>query len=46
MFNITFIQVYTPPSGQDDSKVDNFLQQLQETIDQTPKQDNMVVQRD
>ena len=38
-FSITIIQVYAPTSGHDDSEVDHFYQQLQETIDQTPKKD-------
>ena len=37
-FNIGFIQVYAPTSGHDDSEVDHFYQQLQETIDKTPKE--------
>ena len=45
-FNITIIQVYAPTSGDDDSEVDHFYQQLQETIDQTPKKDILVVQGD
>ena len=45
-FNITIIQVYVPTSCHDDSEVDLFYQQLQETIDQTPKKDILVVQRD
>ena len=45
-FNITIIQVYAPTSGHDDSKVDHFYRQLQETIDQTPKKDILVVQGD
>ena len=36
-FNITILQVYAPTSGHDDSEVDHLYQQLQETIDQTPK---------
>ena len=44
-FNITIIQVYAPTSGHDDSEVDHFYQQLQETIDQTSKKDILVVQR-
>ena len=32
--------------GHDDSDVDHFYQQLQETIDQTPKKDILVVQGD
>ena len=45
-FNITIIQVYAPTSGHDDSEVDHFYQQLQETIDQTQKKDILVVQGD
>ena len=45
-FNITIIQVYAPTSGHDDSEVDHFYQKLQETIDQTPKKDILVVQED
>ena len=45
-FNITIIQVYAPTSGHDDSEVDNFYQKLQETIEQTPKKDILVVQGD
>ena len=45
-FNITILQVYTPTSGHDDSEDNHFYQQLQETIDQTPKKDILVVQGD
>ena len=45
-FNITIIQVYAPTSGHDDSEFDHFYQQLQETIDKTPKKDTLVVQGD
>ena len=45
-FNITIIQVYAPTSGHDDSEVDHFYLKLQETIDQTPKKDILVVQGD
>ena len=45
-FNITIIQVYAPTSGHDDSEVNHFYQQLQETIDQKPKKDILVVQGD
>ena len=45
-FNITIIQVYAPTSGHDDSEVDHFCQKLQETIDQTPEKDILVVQGD
>ena len=45
-FNITIIQVYAPTSGHDDIEDDHFYHQLQETIDQTPKKDILVVQGD
>ena len=45
-FNVTIIQVYAPASGHDDSEVDHFYQQLQETRGQTPKKDILVVQED
>ena len=45
-FNITIIQVNAPTFRHDDSGVDHFYQQLQETIDQTPKKDILVVQGD
>ena len=37
---------YASTSGHDDSDVDHFYQQLQETIDETPKKDIPVVQGD
>ena len=36
----------SPTSGHDDSEVDHFYPQLQETKDQTPKKDILVVQGD
>ena len=45
-FNITIIQAYAPTFGHDDSEVVDFYQQLQETIDQTPRKDILVVQGD
>ena len=45
-FNITIIQIYAPTSSHDDSEVDHFFQQLQKTIDKTPKKDILVVQGD
>ena len=39
-------KVYAPTSGHCDSEVDHFYQQLQETIDQTPKKDILAVQGD
>ena len=45
-FNITIIQVYAPTSSYDDSEVDEFYQKLQSLVNQTPKQDILVVQGD
>ena len=45
-FNITIIQVYAPSSGHDDSEVDHFYLQLQETIDKTQKKEILVVHGD
>ena len=45
-FIVTIIRVYAPTSGHDDNEVDNFYRQLQEIIDQTPRQDIIVVQGD
>ena len=36
-FDIIIIQVYAPTSGHDDSEVDHFYQQLQETITKQQK---------
>ena len=44
--NITIIQVYAPRSSYDDSDVDEFYRELQPLVDQTPKQDILVVQGD
>ena len=45
-FNITIIQVYAPTSSYDDSEVDEFYREIQSLVDQTPKQDILVVQGD
>ena len=45
-FRRVFPPTYAPTSSHDDSEVDHFYQQLQETIDQTPKKGILVVQGD
>ena len=40
------MQICVPISGHHDNEVDNFCQQLQETIDQIPKKNILVVQHD
>ena len=45
-FNFTIIQVYAPTSSYDNSGVDEFYRELQSLVDQTPKQDILVVQGD
>ena len=45
-FNVTAMHVYAPASGHDDSGVDHFYQQLQETIIQTSKKDILAVRGD
>ena len=45
-FNITIIQVYAPSSSYGDSDVDEFYRELEFLVDQTPKQDILVVQGD
>ena len=45
-FNITVVQVYTPTSDCDDNEIEEFYDQLQNAIDQTPKNDILVVQGD
>ena len=45
-FNITIIQVYAPSSSCHDSELDEFYNEVQSLVDQTPKQDILVVQGD
>ena len=45
-FNITIVQAYAPTSDYDDNKIEEFYDQLQNVIDQTPKKDILVVQGD
>ena len=44
--NITNIVVYASTSGHDENEVDHFYWQLQETINQKPKMDILIVQGD
>ena len=45
-FNITIAEAYAPTSHYDDNKIEEFYDQLQIVIDQTPKKDILVVQGD
>ena len=45
-FNITIIQVYAPKSSLDDREVDKLYKEIKSLVDQTPKQDILVVQGD
>ena len=45
-FNITIVQAYAPTSDYDDNEKEEFSDQLQNVIDQTPKKDVLVVQGD
>ena len=44
-FTVTIIQAYAPTSDYDDNEIEEFYNQLQNVIDQTPK-DILVVQED
>ena len=46
LFNITVVQVYTPKSDYDHNEIEEFFDQLQNVIDQTPKKDILVAQGD
>ena len=45
-FNIAIVQAYAPTSDYDDNKIEEFYNQLQNVIDQTPKKGILVVQGD
>ena len=45
-FNVTIVQAYTLKSDYDDNKIEEFFEQLQNVIDQTPKKDILVAQGD
>ena len=44
--NITILQAYAPTSDYDENKIEEFYDQLQNSVDQTPKKDILVVQGD
>ena len=45
-FNITIVQAYAQTSDYDDNEIEEFYDQLQNVIDQTPKKDILFVQGD
>ena len=45
-FNITIVQVNALKSDHDGNEIEEFYDQLQNVIDQTPKKDILVVQGD
>ena len=45
-FNITVVQAQAPTSDYDGDEIEEFYDQLQNVIDQTPKKDILVVQGD
>ena len=45
-FNITIVQAYAPTSDYDDNEIEEFYDQLQNVIDQTPTKDILVAQGD
>ena len=45
-FNITIVQVYAPALDYNDNEIEEFYDQVQNVIDQTPKKDIVVVQGD
>ena len=44
--DITIVQAYAPTSDYDDNEIEEFYDQLQNAVDQTPKKDILVVQGD
>ena len=44
--NITVVQAYAPTSDYDDNEIEEFYDQLQNVIDQTPKEDILVARGD
>ena len=46
LFNITIVQAYAPTSDYDDNEMEEFYDQLQNVIVETPKKNILVVQGD
>ena len=42
-FNITVIQVYTPTSNAEQAEVERFYEDLQDTLELTPKKDVLFI---
>ena len=42
-FNITVIQVYAPTSNNEEAKVEQFYEDLQDLLDLTPKKDVLFI---
>ena len=45
-FNTTIIQLYAPTSKYDDDTIEDWYEQVQETVDQSPKQDIIIIMGD
>ena len=45
-FNITVIQVYAPTSNTEETKVEQFYEDLQDLLELTPKKDVLFIIRD
>ena len=45
-FNNTIVKMYAPTSDYDDNEIEEFYDQLQNVIDQTPKKDILFAQGD
>ena len=45
-FNITVIQVYAPTSNAEEAEVEQFYEDLQDLLEQTPKKDVLFITGD
>ena len=45
-FNTTIIQLYAPTTQYDDDAIEDWYEQVQETVDQSPKQDIIIIMGD